>query len=518
VSTEEPTAGGGAARVAGGGAASAASAVNAVNAAPPKSPLREFMTLAWPTVLTMLSYTLMQFVDAIMVAQVGTDEVAAQGNGGVWGFVPMAFLFGALTVVNTFVSQSLGAGRTGDVARYGWAGLWFGVFSWLIVLVPFGFMVPWMFSLMGHTENVTALETSYAQVLVFGGVVTLVGKGLSNFFFGIHRPGVITVAAIAGNIANLSFNYALIYGEAGLPSLGLPGVPGVPALGLTGAAIATVMGTAVETLIPAALFLGRKMNATYGIRRAWRPDVRAMLDLVRVGAPAGLQTGSEIFTWAIFMAVLMGRFGTDALTASWITLRYMHMAFMPAVGFGVATTSLVGRYIGAGKPDVAVARVRVALTVSMIYMFACGAAMFIFREPMLAFFAHGANTPIETADNIIAIGGGIMIAAAIFQTFDAVGIVLIGALRGAGDTLWPSVVTVVLSWTLIIGLGVALVHWAPGLGPVGPWVAASVYIAAFGGAMLWRWKSGAWRRITLLKPADPAETEEIAEASVASRV
>ncbi|MBL9141212.1 MAG: MATE family efflux transporter [Phycisphaerae bacterium] len=477
----------------------ARSADRAATAAVPRSALGEFMALAWPTVLTMLSYTLMQFVDAIMVAQVGPDEVAAQGNGGVWGFVPIAFLFGALTVVNTFVSQSLGAGRPHDVARYGWAGMWFGVGSWLVVLVPFGFILPWMFSVMGHTERVTELETSYAQVLVFGGVVTLVGKGLSNFFFGIHRPGVITVAAISGNVANIALNYVLIYGEAGLPSLGLPGVPGVPALGLTGAAIATVLGTAVETLIPAALFLGRRMNAAYGVRAAWRPDLRAMIDLMRVGAPAGLQTGSEIFTWAIFMAVLMGRFGTEALTASWITLRYMHLAFMPAVGFSVATTSMVGRYIGAGKPDVARARVGIALKVSMLYMGLCGAAMFVFREPMLAFFAYGANTPTETAERIVALGGSIMIAAAIFQTFDAVGIVLIGALRGAGDTLWPSMVTIALSWSLIIGLGVTLVTLAPGLGPLAPWIAAAVYIAAFGAAMAWRWRSGAWRSITILR-------------------
>lgn len=70
----------------------------------------EVWSLAWPTVITMTSYTLMQFVDSIMVAQLGPLELAAQGNGGVWSWTIIAFLVGAISLVNTFVSQSVGAG------------------------------------------------------------------------------------------------------------------------------------------------------------------------------------------------------------------------------------------------------------------------------------------------------------------------------------------------------------------------------------------------------------------------
>lgn len=78
---------------------------------PPRSPLGEVWAIAWPTVLTMTSYTVMQFIDKLMVAQVGALEVAAQGNGGIWTFTPMAFGLGVLTVINTYVSQNLGAGQ-----------------------------------------------------------------------------------------------------------------------------------------------------------------------------------------------------------------------------------------------------------------------------------------------------------------------------------------------------------------------------------------------------------------------
>ena len=61
---------------------------------PSRHPAREVWTQAWPTVLTMVSYTLMQFVDSLMVSKVGALQVAAVGNGGIWAFAPQAFLFG----------------------------------------------------------------------------------------------------------------------------------------------------------------------------------------------------------------------------------------------------------------------------------------------------------------------------------------------------------------------------------------------------------------------------------------
>jgi MATE family multidrug resistance protein len=432
-------------------------------------------------------------------------EVAAQGNGGVWSWAIVVMLIGVLSLVNTFVSQAVGAGRPHEVARYAWAGVWLAAIAWAAVLLPVSFAMPWVFAQMGHGERVTELETSYAQVMMRGGLAVALGKAMSNFFFGIQRPRVITVAAIAGNAVNLVLNYVLIFGRDGLPSLGLPGVPGVEPMGVTGAAVATVIGTAAETAIPMAVFLGRRIDAEFGIRRAWRPDLDAIRDLVRLGMPAALQSGSELVTWAIFMTVLVGKFGDVALSAGWSTLRYVHVSFMPAYGFGIAITSLVGKHIGAGRHDLAADRARVGLLMTVGYMAACGLLILAFREPMLSVFARGPNTPPEVADEVIAIGKTLMVAAALFQVFDAAGIVFASALRGAGDTFWPGVLTVVLSWALIVGGGWALVEFAPGLGPLGPWIGASAYIVALGVLLGVRWQRGAWRSIRVLEtPAEEA--------------
>ena len=107
-----------------------------------RHPLLEVWTQAWPIIITMTSYTVMQFVDKLMVGQVGPLELAAQGNGGIWAFTPMAFAMGAMVVVNTWVSQHMGAGNPERVARYLWGALYLSIVVWLVVLLPWAMLLP----------------------------------------------------------------------------------------------------------------------------------------------------------------------------------------------------------------------------------------------------------------------------------------------------------------------------------------------------------------------------------------
>jgi len=461
----------------------------------------EVWSQAWPTVLTMTSYTVMGFVDAVMVAQVGPMEVAAQGNGGIWSFLPISLVFGVLTVVNTYVAQNVGAGRGRETATYGWAGIWVAVLAWAALLLPWAVVLPTLFRSAGHEAPLVAIETDYARILLVGGLPLLVAKAMSHWFFGYQRPRVITVSAIGGNVVNVVVNAMLIFGEDGIPAWGVPGVPGMPPLGLTGAAIGTVIGTMVEAAIPLAVFLGRGLAGEIGTRAAWRPDRRAIREILGLGWPAAVQFGNEMACWTIFTTVLIGRFGTDHMTAGWSVMRYLHLSFMPAVGFSVATTSLVGRWIGAGRPDVAIARARVALFLAVGYMSTCAVGFLIFRDGLASIFV-GAEVGPDQADRIVSIAGGMLVFAAIFQTMDAVGIVYTGALRGAGDTIWPGVMTAVTSWSLLVGGGVVLIAAAPELESRGPWIAATTYIVIYGIVMAWRFERGRWRSIRILH--DPA--------------
>jgi MATE family multidrug resistance protein len=188
---------------------------------------------------------------------------------------------------------------------------------------------------------------------------------------------------------------------------------------------------------------------------------------------------------------------------------------MPAVGFSVAVTSLVGKYIGAGDPDTAAKRARLGLLLGTIYMTVCAVLFVVFRFELVGFYISAQGNAAADQAIVIQIGAKLLICAAIFQTFDALGIIYSGALRGAGDTVWPGVITIFYSWTFIVGGGWLLVHYAPQLESVGPWIGAGVYIIVLGITMAWRFEAGRWRSISLLKddqdddsphPASPGAT------------
>lgn len=482
----------------------------------------ELLVVAAPVVATMTSYTIMQFADQLMVSRMGPDPVyvGAQGNGGLLSFVPISIATGFITVVNTYVSQNLGAGKPERGPAYAWAAVWFSAAFWALILLPFAALVPWVVGLMRDTgldeaalasaDRRDAMAVEYARILLIGAIVTMTTRAISQYFYGMHKPMVVLVGTVAGNIVNLVGNSFLIYG----PTAAKTGVGwldawfeftaslcaslGIPRLGVAGAAYATVLGSLVELLIPALLFLSPRFERLYRTRSAWKPSLGHYKDLVRIGWPGAIMFGNEMICWAFFMVYLVGQFGPMHSTAGWIAHRYMSLSFMPTVGISVAMTAMVGKCMGMKRPDLAEARAWLGLKVAATYMTLCGIAFVIFREPMVRAFIDSATPPDQAAE-LIKYGSLFLLAVAAFQFFDGVAMSLNGALRGAGDTRWPGVFTVVLSWLIIVLGGLAMVRYAPGLESLGPWIAAAVYIVALAAALFTRFRMGAWRRIELVK-------------------
>jgi MATE family multidrug resistance protein len=474
---------------------------------PDEHPYRELFRIAGPTVATMVSYTAMTFTDKWLCSNISSDPiyVGAQGNGGLAAWVPISLAHGLLTIINTFVAQNMGAGRPERGPAYAWNGMYMGLLYWLVFLVPFSFFLPEIFRLAELNERQADLAVQYGQVLLWGAGFTMVLRSLGQFFFGMHKPGVVMTAGITANIFNLVVSAILCFGSTAPESLGLfgrttsqmAGWLGIEAMGIRGSAIGTVLATVVEACIPAAVFLGKSMHAQYATRSAWRFSWQHWKDLWRLGWPGGAMFGNEMVCWAFFMVYLVSHFGPQHATAGWIAHQYMSLSFMPAVGLSVACTALVGKYQGMQRSDLAVHRAWLAIRLALVYMGLCGLAFFFFREQLIRFFLRG-DTPPEQVEEIIRLGSKFLIATAAFQLFDAVAMTVSGALRGAGDTVVPGVATVVLSWTIIVGGGLALTKWAPHLESLGAWIAAASYIALLCLFLLARFLSGKWKSIKVV--------------------
>ncbi len=489
--------------------------------------IKEMLTIAIPSVATMTSYTIMAFVDKLMVKDIGEDPVyiAAQSNGSMLVWMSMAYVLGMNGVINSFVSQNLGANKPERGAAYAWNGLWIGLIFYVTMMLPLLLVIPGMYAkIHAGDDQLISLETQYALVMMAGGVFVIGARSIHHYFYGMHRPNVVLISAIAGNMTNVVLNMVFIFGESGMPigdswfggvvvapvseaMSSIAGMFGISAMGIKGAAIATVIGGAVEFVIPFVLFVSPKYARLFGTRKAWKMSVVCIKDMFKVGFAPGMMFINEMLCWTILMMWLVplgGKaIGDDPVlhnTVGWIALQYMHLSFMPAVGISIATQAMVGKAMGMGRTDIAVARTMLALKVTMLYMGLCALVFVVFRSQLIGVFINADTDPAEKA-RLIEIGAIIMIAAAVFQIFDAVAITTSAALRGAGDTVWPGVVTIVLSWVCIPGLGLLLIEFAPQLGSIGPWIGASLYIIGLGIALSYRFYQGKWKSMTLVRPA-----------------
>ena len=461
----------------------------------------EVMAVAAPAAMGMVNVTIMHTVDRLMVARlISPLALSATFVAGMLAWVPISTVSGITSAVNTFVSQNFGRGRNRRCGQYAWQGLYIAiVFGALLALIA-----PWAREIFQSIADYNTgrggadtspeelqLQREYFQVMIAGGIFRLMCGALERFFFGTHRMGIVYVTSLVAMVLNVGLNYALITGYGPFPELGM-----------TGAALGTVLAWAVEFLMLAVFFLRKSEDAMFGTRRMWRLRLRRVWDLIRVGFPAGVNWGVDLGCWTYFNAALVGYFGEVHKAASGAATQYMHMSFMPAIGMSIACQAVVGRHIGRGRPDVARKRVHTALLITLVYTGLCGLTFLIFREPLIKLFistgsAGGTFTPEHMAE-AIRLGTTVLLLAALFQCFDGMGITFIGALRGAGDTIWPMVVMVALNLTLMVGGSRLMIAYAPQLKSYGPWIAATIYIIMFGLVMAWRFESGAWRKIDLL--------------------
>ncbi len=443
-----------------------------------RSELRNVVAMAIPMVITTCSPMVMRVADFTFVSRLGIDAKAAILPAQMLLWCYLAWCIGTVSAVNTVAAQSLGRGRRPECSAYAWQGLY------LAILTGGGgallwFTYPAIFEAIGHAPRIRELEIAYARVGVFSFIPTVAAAALGSFFTGIHRPWTTMVAAVEANALNIVLDYGLIFGKWGLPECGF-----------TGAASATVIAAAYQVLRLLAVFLSAKTDSVYHSRSTWGFDGTRLKPIWQVGYPIGFQWLSDVIVWAVFVTVLIGRFGEVALAASNTAWQFIRIGFMPMIGVGEALTALVGRAIGQQRPDRARRVTNIAIAITFLYVGSLSVVYVKFRYALMGLFN------VDPA--VIALGGSIMVCVAIFQLADVLGTCYYFALRGAGDTRWTMVMFIVGHWLVVIGGGSTIVALRPDLGAMGPWAVATSLICLTGLMLRWRWRGGAWEHIRLL--------------------
>ena len=458
-----------------------------------KRPIVELLTLALPTIAQMASYTVMHFIDTLMLSRVGNDAAAAAGTAGLFSFTLISFGFGVLLLVNALVSQSYGRKAYDECGRILWQGLWWAL-AYALAILPLIALMPRVFGMLGHEPRLVQLESDYFGIVVAASIIKLAATAVGDFMLAVNRPNTVTIAAVTGVVFNTALAWWLML------------APGGPHLGIQGAAWAQVLGLAIELLVLVAYVLSPSIRVPYNVldwKFRW-PEMKALLKL---GTPSGLQTVTDVLAWTLFLSWVIHRFGENALAANNYMFRYMMVSFMPCFGLSAAVTALVGRYVGRGEPDVARQRAHLGFKVAAGYMIACGLVYFFARRPLIHMFTHDPQ--------VASIGMTLLVFAALYQICDAMYIIYNGALRGAGDTFIPSIVTGVLVWGLMLFGGYVVARAFPQWGVAGPWTVATLYGLILGVFMWWRFTTGKWQSVNLEQEngsdtvGDPAEAAAV---------
>lgn len=450
--------------------------------------------LAGPIIATMISRTVMSFADFWMVSELSDEAMAAVMPAGISVWCLVCFGFGVVTVTNTFVSQSLGKGEHSECSRYTWQGLYVAAVLGVIVL-PVWWLAPSYFAFAGHAPEVQRLEVIYFRVSLFSIMPAVAANVVANFFNGIHKPSVGLFAAVTANSFNIFGNYVLIFGKLGFPELGI-----------AGAAWATAASSLLQVVILMTYWLGPKYAREFASRTTWRPNWKQIKRIFRVGLPVGLHWESDILGFTIFTVFMVGEYGTAQLAANNLAFKFLEVAFMPVVGLSIALTAAVGKAIGLGRPDYARLVTRWAISAALCYMALIASIYLGFRYELPGLIRD------DLDPEVIAWSAKLLVLCAAFQLFDAFGITMTGALRGAGDTFWPGMTTFLLTATVFMGGGFAMMRFAPGLESVGPWIAATAFISVYGIIMAARWWYGPWEKIDLF--ADRRAPESAAALAV----
>jgi len=422
-------------------------------------PLRELTRLAWPIVVSTVSYSLMTVVDTLLVGRIGRAELAGVGLGGICAFALLCFSFGLLQGAKVLVSQAMGAHRPDRALAYRGAAV-VSALAIGVVTVLVGQAVAVLLGHLAATEAAGKAARTYLQIRILGAPLALLYVALREVRYAegdAQSPMRATVAAQAVNIT-LAVLFIFVLKQ-----------------GVRGAACATVIAHAVEAGI---LSLDQRSRG-FGLAAMRRGDLAA---LFRIGLPTGVQFVLEVGAFAV-LSLMISLFSEVDMAAHQIAIQIIHFSFLPAFAVSEAGSVLVGQAVGAASYALVLRVARLALAITGAYTAAWSILLAFGSRAIVSGFTPDADV-ILTATRLLHV-------AAVFQIFDGANIVARCSLRGAGDVRYAAVVGVLTSWLCTPTLAWLLGH-RYGLGAFGGWLGLCLEIIVGASILWWRLERRAW--------------------------
>nr|WP_089741409.1 MATE family efflux transporter [Gracilibacillus ureilyticus] len=428
--------------------------------------------LTWPIFIEILLHMLMGNADTLMLSQYSDHSVAAVGVANqILAVVIVMFGFVAAGA-SILVAQYLGAKQEMDAAKISMTSISLNlIFSLIISLVLF-LLSNFILELMDLPAELMAEASIYMNIV--GGFMFI--QALIMTISAILRSYGYTkdtmYVTIGMNILNVIGNYLFIFGPFGFPVLGVEGVA-------YSTIISRIIGFIVITFV--LIYRSEKKLPFTSFYRYERTHVT---DLLRIGVPsAGEQLSYN--TSQMIITYFVAQLGTVAITTKVYVQNLMMFILLFSHAIGQGTQILIGYMIGEGNIDSAYERCMKSLKISIIISTITAVVFYVFHRSLLGIFTDDPT--------IIEQGAFLLLVTVILEPGRAFNLVVISALRAAGDVKFPVFMGILSMWGVSVTFawffGIFL-----GLGLTGIWIGFIADEWLRGMLMLRRWRSKVWVR------------------------
>ncbi|MFD0671014.1 MATE family efflux transporter [Cohnella sp. GCM10027633] len=427
--------------------------------------------LTWPIMLESLLFMLMSSADTLMLSGVSDAAVSAVGVASQFVFIAILIIGVINNGADVVISQYLGAGSRMEASKIAALTVTLNLLTGLALSVVFFAFAEPLMTMMNLKGETLDMAVSYLRIV--GGWIFF--QAIINAFSGIIRTyGYAKEAmyvALGMNVVHVVLNYLLIFGNAGMPELGTDG-----------AAISTVISRGLAVVV-----FFWMMRRVVDYRIAFKDYVtfsKTYLDkILKIGVPTALESVLYHVCQSVFLyyATVLGE---AALASRQYAMNLSMYVFLFSSAIGMGTAIIVGRFVGGNRPEDAYKRVWASARWSILITVAIDLIAIAFRHPIIGLFTDDPD--------IVKIATQMVLLSLVLETGRSLNLVLVPALRAAGDAKYTVYWGIVSMVFMSLPLGYFLV-FVLDMGLAGVWLAIAADEWARGIIMLFRWRSQAWR-------------------------
>ncbi len=440
--------------------------------------IQKAFRVAWPAVLESFFVAFVGIVDSIMVSKLGTYAVAAVGLTTQPKFLGLALFIATNMAVSALVARRKGEKKQRDAnGILVTAVCWVILAASLVSIICVAFAEP-IIHLAGSKADTHSSAVLYFRIIMGGMIFNVISLVINAALRGSGNTKIAMKTNVTSNIVNIIFNYLLIEGHFGFPSLGI-----------AGAAIATVLGTVVAcTMSVCSLFKKNSfVSLPYIKENQIRPKKNYGFELYGIASNTFIE---QVFIRIGFMMVLVmaAKLGTEAFAVHQVGMNVMSLSFSFGDGMQTAAVTLIGQSLGQKAPELAKRYGTICQRIGNAISVVLAIVYLLFGRWFFGLYFKEAE--------LIALGAQIMEAMVLIVLMQIAQVIYMGCLRGAGDVRFTTIASTI-SITIIRPAAAYFFAYFWGFGIIGIWM--GVICDQLSRLLLtsWRFRSGKWTQIRI---------------------